>query len=117
MNKYLFVDAISCLDSRLIEEYILLRQKFKTNKIIKKKIKKLKRAITAACIPNFLLSAIFINNVFNYITSKELILFSAIGHFSTLLLICGLVTFIVGFIAFALGRRIIKKKFKNYDML
>lgn len=117
MNKYLFIDAISCLDQKLIEEHIFMRRKFKTNKIIKKRVNILKRTLIASCATMFLISAILLPNLFIYKNADNYISASTTGYIALSLIISLVFVVIIGVAAWTIGKIIIKKRCNNYSML
>ena len=117
MNKYLFIDAISCLDQKLIEEHISMRRKFKTDKIIKKRVNILKRTLIASCAAMFLISTILLSNLFSYLNADDYISASTTGYISLSLNISLVFVAIIGIATWTIGKIIIKKRCNNYSWL
>lgn len=117
MSKYLFIDAISCLDLKLIEEHISMRRKFKTNKIIKKRVNILKKTLIASCATMFLISAILLPNLFKYIYADDYISASTTGYIVLSLIISLVFVVIIGVATWTIGKIIIKKICNNYSVL
>ena len=115
MNKYLFIDAMSCLDLKLIEEHITMRRKIKVNKIIKKKYNILKKALIASCFAVFLLSTFLLFNLFIYINSGEAISTATTGYLALITsLACAV---IIGIVAWTIGKKIIKKNGERENVI
>ncbi len=117
MNINLFIDAVGCLDAKLIEKYISMRKQLKTDKIIKKRIVILKKTVIASCFTLMLLSTFFLTGVFNYINWNGHISALIARYFAVALLISFVVVAIIGFFAWNVGKKYIKKKCNNYNVL
>lgn len=116
MNKYLFIDAISHLDIKLIEEHITMRQKMKINKIIKKKYNILKKTLIASCFALLFLSTFFIFNLLSYINSEEITSTATTSYLAISLIISLVCAVIIGIVAWTIGKRIIKKNCKYENL-
>lgn len=112
MNKYLFIDAMSCLDLKLIEEHITMRRKIKVNKIIKKKYNILKKTLIASCFAAFL-----IFNLFIYINFGEVISTATAGYLAISLITGFACAVIIGIVAWTIGKKIIKKNCERENVL
>lgn len=117
MNKYLFIDAMSCLDLKLIEEHIIMRRKIKVNKIIKKKYNILKKALIASCFAVFLLSTFLLFNLFIYINSGEVISTATTGYLAISLITSLACAVIIGIVAWTIGKKIIKKNGERENVI
>lgn len=117
MNKYLFIDAISCLDLKLIEEHITMRRKIKINKIIKKKYNIFRKALIASCFAVFFLSMFSLFNLFSYINSGEVVSTATIGYFAISLITSLACAVIIGIVAWAIGKKIIRKKCEHENVI
>ena len=114
MNKYLFIDAVSCLDLKFIEEHITMRKKIKTNKIIKKKFNIFKKTLIASCFALFFLSSVLLFKLFSFKNSEGVVSATATGHLAMLLIASLACVVIVGITAWTIGKRVIKKKCEFY---
>lgn len=117
MNRYLFIDAISCLDLKFIEEYIIMKRKIKTNKIIKKKLNNLKKTLIASCLALFFFFSFFLLKRFSYINSEEVVLTATISYLAISLIASLACVAIVGITAWTIGKRVIKKKCEQESIL
>ena len=117
MNKYLFIDAMRCLDLKLIEEHITMRRKIKVNKIIKKKYNILKKALSASCFAVFLLSTFLLFNLFIYINSGEVISTATTGYLAISLITSLACAVIIGIVAWTIGKKIIKKNGERENVI
>lgn len=108
MNKYLFIDAIGCLDLKLIEEHFLMREKIKTNKMIKKKYNAFKKALVASCLVLFFFSAFLIFN--QYVNSREVVSAATTCYLLISLIACLACTVMIGIVAWTIGKKIIANR-------
>jgi len=117
MNKYLFIDAISCLDLKLIEEHISMRRKLKTNIIIKKKYNILRKTLIASCFAVFFLSTFLLFNFFNYINSGDVVSTATTSYLAISLITSLACAVIIGIVAWTIGKKIIKKNCEHENVI
>ena len=117
MNKYLFIDAVSCLDSKFIEEHIAMRKKLKTDKIVKKRLNLLRVSIIAACLAIVMMSTLVLANVFKYMSSGSYESAVTISHVLLALASGLIVASIIGVISWRSGSKYIRKRYGSCDLI
>lgn len=113
MNTNLFIDAISCLDSTLIEEHIKARKKLKVGRLMKKRFGVFKKALIASCLSLLCISTFLVDTLFRHIDSGNVVSTSATGDFFLSLLVSAVCVAILGGVIWMIGRKIIIKKCEN----
>ncbi len=116
MNRFLFIDAISCLDTALIEAHIRERQEVKKRKLIAKRLKALKISIMSACL---LIMALSILTFSLLLLPKigDVAAFDSVKYTALIMCLSVVVPIIMAFVAWEIGSRCIKKRLTDLDFI